>query len=281
MMTVDSFIEKITYLPPMPRNVVSLLDLLSNPEVDIEQVVQLVQYDPALTAQVLRLCNSAYFGGAPASDLHEATARLGFNEIIQLVTALSTARLVYPQQKGYGIEAGELWKHSVATALVGKFLAVDRGDNAATVFTACILHDLGKVVLSRNLEGKYQQIIDEVNNTHSPMIAVEQKLLGFDHTQVGGRLLERWQFPGDLVEAVRFHHEPAKAPNHARIAAYAYLGNMIASFMGYCCGHQALALQGQTEALELTGIRADQIPKCMTQVFYALRDTMALLNFPF
>ena len=106
----------------------------------------------------MRLCNSASFaGGSPASDLREATARLGFNEIFQLVVALSTASLMRPQQKGYGIEAGELWQHCVASGIVGKVLAMDREENVSLVFTGCLLHDIGKTVLSRAMESKVQR----------------------------------------------------------------------------------------------------------------------------
>ena len=67
-------------------------------------------------------------------------------------------------------------------------------------------------------------------------------------------MLERWKFPPELVQAVQFHHEPAAAPDHPRLAAYTYLANMISCFMGYGCGHQALALTGRAEALDLVGL---------------------------
>lgn len=281
MLTLDSFLDSIDYLPPMPANVTSLVRLLNQTDIDVDQVVQLVQYDPALTAQVIRLCNSAYFGGVPADNLHEATVRVGYYEILQLVIALSTATMMRPQQKGYGIEAGELWKHCVTSALVGKLVAADRGADESLVFTACMLHDIGKVALSRSLETKYEEIVAETKRSQSPMLVVEQRLLGFDHAEVGGRLLERWNFPVELIEGVRFHHNPAAAPTHGLIASYAYLGNMLACFMGFGCGHQALAFQGRTEALDLIGTTPEQLPDYMVKAFFTLKDTEALLSFPF
>ena len=281
MLTLDSFLDSIDYLPPMPANVTSLIKLLNQPDIDVDQVVQLVQYDPALTAQVIRLCNSAYFGGVPADNLHEATVRVGYYEILQLVIALSTATMMRPQQKGYGIEVGELWKHCVTSALVGKLVAADLGADESLVFTACMLHDIGKVALSRSLETKYEEIVAETKRSQSPMLLVEQKLLGFDHTEVGSRLLERWNFPVDLVEGVRFHHNPGAAPTHGVIAAYAYLGSMLSCFMGFGCGHQALAFQGRAEAMDLIGTTPEQLPGYMAKAFFTLKDTEALLSFPF
>jgi len=282
MLTIDAFIGNIDSLPPFPRNLVALTELLDEPNVDVDQVVALIQYDPALTALVMRLCNSAYFGAAsPASDLHEATTRLGFNQIFQLVASLGTAAMLRPQQKGYGIEAGELWRHSVTAALIGKCLALERDDNPSLVFTACLLHDIGKIVLSRSLESQYDKVLAETELCQSPMLAVEQKLLGFDHAEVGGRLLQRWQFSPQLAEAVRCHHDPGAAGEHARLAAYAYLGNMIACFMGFGCGHQALAFRCRAEALDLTGIIPEDIPRYMAKAFSALRDVQVLLEIKF
>ena len=282
MLTIDTFIRNVDHLPSFPRNLVTLTKLLDEPDVDVDQVTALIQYDPALTALVMRLCNSAYFGAAsPASDLHEATTRLGFNEIFQLVISLGTAALLRPQQKGYGIEAGELWRHSVTVALIGKCIALERNDNPSLVFTACLLHDIGKIVLSRSLESHYDQVLAETKRSQCPMVTVEQRILGFDHAEVGGRLLERWLFAPRLAEAVRCHHDPAAAGEHARLAAYTYLGNMIACFMGFGCGHQALAFRCRGEALDLAGIVSEDIPRYMTKAFDALGDLQALLDMPF
>jgi putative nucleotidyltransferase with HDIG domain len=282
VLTLDSLIGNLDQIPPFPRNLVLLTELLEKPDVNVDQVVSLIEYDPALTALVMRLCNSAYFGASsPASDLHEATARLGFNEIFQLVTSLGAAALLRPQQKGYGIEAGELWRHSVTSALIGKCIALDRDDNPSLVFTACLLHDIGKVALSRSLEEQYDQVLVETRRSQTPMLVVEQQLLGFDHAEVGGRLLERWQFAPRLAAAVRYHHDPAAAGEHASLAAYAYLANMIACFMGFGCGYQALAFRCRAEALDLAGLSSEDIPRYMTKAFFALGDLQALLNIQF
>jgi len=167
----------------------------------------------------------------------------------------------------------------VAAGIVGKVLAIDHEENPSLIFTGCLLHDIGKTVLSRCMEARYGEVIAQSKQNHCPMVMVERELLGFDHAEVGSRLLERWGFPPELVFAVRFHHDPARAPAHGRLAAFACLANMIACFMGYGCGLEALALKGRAEALELAGLDPEDIPRRMTQAFYVLRDTQALLNF--
>ena len=110
------------------------------------------------------------------------------------------------------------------------------------------------------------------------MLTIERDLLSFDHAAVGGRLLELWRFPTALVESVRFHHDPASAPQHRRLAGYTYLGNMIACLIGAGCGHEALALTSRAEALELVGIDGEDIPRFMTKTFAAQKEIQFLLQ---
>jgi len=103
MQELDDFIDQAKYLPPAPRILPQLMTLLGKPDIDSDQVIRLITYDPALTANVLQLCNSAYIGAAtPAEDLQEAITRLGFRPIYQLVAAISGARALCPAQRGYG-----------------------------------------------------------------------------------------------------------------------------------------------------------------------------------
>ena len=114
MNELDDYINRVKRLPPAPRVLPQLLQLLGQPEVASEKVVNLITYDPALTASVLQLCNSAFFGlGTPVSDVAEAVTQLGFQQIYRLVVAASSSRTLTPPQKGYAIDQGELWKHSV------------------------------------------------------------------------------------------------------------------------------------------------------------------------
>lgn len=264
MQELDDYINKVRSLPPAPKVLPQLLLLLGQPDIDSSKVVELITYDPALTANVLQLCNSAFFAQAiPASDLQEAVTRLGFRQVYQLVAAVSGARALAPPQKGYGIEPGELWKHSVTTAVAARLMAADHGDDENMVFTAALLHDIGKIVLSEALEHIYAKLVDETEQHQQSLLEAEKKLLGVQHAEIGGRLLARWKFPAPMVSAVWFHHHPAAAKPYDRLASYIYLGNMVAYFIGHGYGHQAFALRGRAEALQILNLSADSLPQYM------------------
>jgi putative nucleotidyltransferase with HDIG domain len=279
MQELDDYINRVQHLPPAPKILPQLLALLSRDNIDSSQVVDLMMYDPALTAAALQLCNSAYFAAVPASDLSEAVARLGFQRIYQLVAAVSGARLLSSAQKGYGIDEGELWKHSVASAVAAQLIAEKLGDEPNLVYTCALLHDLGKIVLATGLEKIYGKIIEDVEKNQQALLEAEKKLLGVQHAEIGGRLLARWKFPANIVSAVCFHHDPAAAGEHQRLASYVYVSNLIAHFLGYGFGHHAFAMRGRAEALQILGLRGEHLAELMITTYENFEVIHSLLNF--
>lgn len=268
MQAVDDYINTIRFLPPAPQVVPDLMKLLNETDVDSSKVVRIISLDAALTANVLRICNSAYFASAlPTVDLQEAVTRLGFQQVYRLVIAASGSKLLAAPQKGYGLDPGELWKHSVAAAVAAQLIARKLGDDDNVAFTAALLHDIGKVILAQSLEDSYNRLMREVEAHQLSMVESETKLLGVNHAEVGGRLLARWKFPPNVVAAVTFHHAPQSAGVHKRLAAQVYLGNMIAYFMGHGFGHLAFALRGRSEALSILQLKPESVPQFMLETF--------------
>lgn len=268
MNDIDAYLDRVQQLPPAPQVLPTLLGLLGNANVDTSRVVAVIGVDPGLTASVLQVCNSAFFAsGSAAETLEEAVTRLGFDEVFRTVAALVGGRSMGPAQKGYGIDAGELWKHSVTTAMAAQRVAARRGDNETLAYTAGLLHDLGKVVLSAALETQYDRLLEEVERHQHPLLEAEKHLLGVDHAEIGARLLERWRFPESLVAAVRHHHAPVGAGTHGSLAATVYVGNMLAHFMGSAFGHVPFAFRSREESLGLLGLEVEVLPHLMIETF--------------
>jgi putative nucleotidyltransferase with HDIG domain len=210
--------------------------------------------------------------------LFDAVSRLGFTRTYQLVAAVSGAKLLGAAQKGYGIDQGELWQHSVASAVAAKLIAEKLDDDRDLVFTCALLHDLGKVILSTALESIYKKIVEDVEKNQQALIEAEKKLLGVQHAEVGARLLARWKFPASIVDAVCFHHDPAAAGEHKRLAAYVYISNLIAHFIGYGFGHHAFAMRGREEALEILGLSGEDIAEIMIETYENFETINMLLS---
>ena len=279
MQSIDDYIKSVRYLPPAPRVVPDLMKLLNQPDVDSSRIVRMISVEPSLTANVLRVCNSAYFGSSlPTTDLQEAVTRLGFQQVYRLVVAATGAKLLAAPQKGYGLDPGELWKHSVASAVAAQLMARKLGEDDNLVFTATLLHDLGKIILAQSIEESYVRLIREAETHQLSLLESETKLLGVNHAEVGGRLLAQWKFPADVVAAVTHHHAPNSAGAHQRLASFVYLGNMIAYFMGHGFGHIAFAMRARGEALAILKLPAESIPQFMLETFEQMNVIEALFS---
>jgi putative nucleotidyltransferase with HDIG domain len=273
MKTVDDYIHATTTLPPAPRIVSELLGYLGQSDVHADRIVELVMVEPALTAKLIRRCNSAAAGLAePVSNLAEAVTHLGFNEIYRMVAAIVGEDMLSLAQTGYGIAAGELWEHSAATAVSAKVLAHELDADENRVFTAALLHDIGKLVLSTALEGSYAVVTSETEEHGCSFLEAEKRILGVDHAEVGGRLLARWNFPENLASAVLHHHDPALAGPHAQLAAFVHLGDMMAHVLGYGHGHDAYAVRPRPEAMESLEITPREIESFLLQAEAELKQ---------
>ena len=281
MQTLDNYIRKIRTLPPAPRVLSQLLALLDQVDLHACQIVELIALDPALTAKVLQHCNNAASGlGRPISGLDEAVTQVGFNTIYRLVAMVIGEGLLSSEQQGYGIAAGELWEHSVTTAIAARVIArkLDGAENLA--FTAALLHDIGKLVLGSFLEGCRQSVLQETGPAGRSFLEAEKVILGVNHAEIGGRLLAQWNFPGNLVSAVWHHHNPAQAHPDEQLAAYVHLGDIIAHCLGQAQGHQSFALHPRVEALQILEISPKELDTLMLETDAALQQCPGFVRTP-
>lgn len=146
--TLDDYIHRAHHLVPAPAVLPQLLPLLNQPDVDTSRVVELISYSQTVTANVLRICNSAFYSrGTPIDSLAMAVTRIGFRQIYEIVVSVISAATLARPQKGYGVEGNEMWCHSVTSAIAAQIIAREAQLDEQVVFTAAILHDVGKIVL--------------------------------------------------------------------------------------------------------------------------------------
>jgi putative nucleotidyltransferase with HDIG domain len=277
MQTLDDYINQIKTLPPAPRVLWQLLVLLNDVDSHAGQIVELIALDPALTAKVLQRCNNAASGlSRPISDLDQAVALEGFNAIYRLVAAVVGESILSSGLPGYGIGAGQLWEHSVTTAVAARVVARQLGGVENLAFTAALLHDIGKLVLGAFLEGPSQSVLKETGLSGRSFIEAEKALLGVNHAEIGGRVLARWNFPANLVGAVWHHHNPAEAGPHGQLAACVHLGDIIAHCLGQAHGYESFALHPRADALQILGISPNEIDTLVIETDAALQQYTGL-----
>ena len=254
MESIYKLLETVKDLPAAPQILPKLLEVLQNENSDIEEAGDLITVEPALTARLLKYCNSAYFGGAdPAASVSEAIGRVGFDAIYLLMTtACGSSAFTLPATSG--LDAGQVWKHSLLTAFGAKFVAEATGGDSNMLFTAGLLHDVGRVVLGKTKGVEYGRLLAraELEGVHATVL--EKSAYGFTHAEVSACLMQNWHFPARLAKCVRYHHLPFEAGAAQTDAACVCIGNVLAHTIDQPLSIYALPSNELTQALELLGI---------------------------
>lgn len=254
MEAIYKLLREVKVLPPSPQVLPKVLDALQREQTTLEEVGDLIALDPALTAKLLHYCNSVYFSGRePVASVPEAIGRVGFQTIFSLVSAVTGSKS-FNLPDGSGLDGTQLWKHSLTTAFGCKFIAEDVGADSNLLFTAGLLHDLGRAVLAQAKGAAYGQLLARAASTGANPTELEKSAYGFTHAEVGACLMETWKLPPLLVQAVRFHHQPAAAGAAQKSAAGVCVGNALAHSFEHPAenlGANNLELQS---ALELLGL---------------------------
>jgi HD-like signal output (HDOD) protein len=227
----DKNLEKFAVnIPPFPRAAQQVMGMLRDPRVQIPKVAEIVALDQGFATKVLRMANSAYFGlPRKVSNVTEALVLLGWANVRIVLISASVGPILCRGLKGYSMEEGVLWEHSVGSAFAAQMLSKDLAPQVYNMsFTAGLLHDVGKVALDMQLRGDLRKQFIELMSTSNQDIA-EKEIAGYTHAEIGGYLCDRWNLPEEIAEAIRLHHEPSRAdgPISGVVAAADVLSNII------------------------------------------------------
>ncbi len=241
-------------MPAMSSTIVKLSRMINDPEADIEEVANTLQLDPGVTANVLKLANSAALGlPRKVGSVKEAVVRIGLKQLYHIVVSSSIKPMVDKPLDGYELDEGLYWRHSIAVATASEILATTCRKIEKNAFTGGILHDIGKQIVSRFIQQNNESFYKEEEGDET-FDTVEQNLLGIDHSELGATLMERWQFPSSLINAVRFHHQPDLAQEDQVLVDLVHVGDAICSSGGLGIGRDGLQYEISNGAMERLGL---------------------------
>lgn len=264
MTTIDQLLEETEGLVSLPEVAVQVTRLVEDPNSSAEDIATAISREPALAARILRLANSPLYGMRSEVDtVARAVTVLGTLQVRDLVLA-SSAVHGFDGIPNELVSMEDFWRHSLYTGLAARRLArqVLSGREESS-FTAGLLHDIGKLLLYHQQPQVAVQAFLAVLNGDAPRINLaERTLLGFDHGELGGALLERWELPPHLVAAARFHHRPLEAPEPLRREALlVHLANHIAQLAQLDSTRPGDAPPVEAEAWNLLGVSPLQVPE--------------------
>jgi putative nucleotidyltransferase with HDIG domain len=275
----DKILKSIENLPAFPATVQKVSRLLGDPDYSIPELVSVIEYDQAITANILRMCNSAYFGVRyKISTVREAVAYLGRENLVRVVSTAGISRY-YKEVKGYYQEATKLWEHSVGVAMMSLILSkriYNRADSS--LFTTGLLHDIGKVVLGEFVYESFQEIMDLVTNKEYSFLEAEEEVIGINHAEVGAKIALLWNFPQELRDAISHHHRPdLMTEGDSSISWLVYLADQACMMMGIGGGTDGLAYRGLSEVIDRFKLRQRDFEECIVVLLKDLENAKELL----
>jgi putative nucleotidyltransferase with HDIG domain len=285
VITAQSIVERIESLPPLSTTVIQLRNLLAKEargsRLTVVELERVARCDPALTANLLRVANSAYYRGKyPVTSGRAAIVRLGTNGLLEVALGLSLRRVVPAMLPGYELSAPAFIRHAVAVGVMCERLAREIGEvDRDTAFTCGLLHDVGKLVVGTYLSEEASSFESKVDDPAYSVEEAERALLDIDHGEVGLEIARQWHLPSTVEVAARWHHEPAGAPegNLRRVAAVVHVADGLAHLMGYgpdIAGLHRRLKHGVPEGL---GLRVASIDRIISDTLEPIDELSSVL----
>jgi putative nucleotidyltransferase with HDIG domain len=282
MTAIGKPLSQVEQLTPLPDTVLRLVHVLNLPHSTVEDIVECIQYDPVVTADVLRLCNSAFAGMQRViNSIHEATRYLGTMRILQLVLARHAGPLLAPEQAGYGLAPGLLWRHSVAVALAAAAFAKRiNAEEGRLAFTAGLLHDIGKIVLNERVGRSIDEILRIAAEHQLSFAEAEQRVLHCSHEEIGAELAESWKLPEPIIRSIRHHHNPEAVQPPDTLVDIVYLANAVCIILGIGVGADELLSRAESQVLTRHGLTEADCEQVGIQTLTELRAVEELFSVP-
>lgn len=208
-------IARAVGLLPLPHVTVQVIRLVDDPRASTRDFERVITRDAALASKVLRMANSAYYGGnGRITTVGRAIAVLGMNTIRTIVMSLSFHAMVHARQRKSRFNRQEYWRHSLATAIAGRVLArLKRSKWDEEIFLSGLLHDIGKLVADQFLPEEMDMFLshtaDLTSATVEEILALESKTLGTTHPELGEYAAQKWNLPEAIRTAIAYHHHPS------------------------------------------------------------------------
>lgn len=268
-------------LPSAPRTFGALENILRDPDVAIDSVVDVVRIDTTLAARVIRVANSAIFRrGSPATTLDEAIGRIGLREIHRLVGAAVAEQLFAVGLPLYRIDGDDLWVNAVSSALAAEALASQAGHDSRQAYTIGILRSAGRMLLQRLSAEAALPPTSGAKPNAAATRAWELEMFGVTADEAGARLLKLWDFPPATTEALRYAHRPESDPAGRPGPALLHLAAWVTDTLGKGLSVEAEQWTLRETILRQAGTDEDRVPSVVPDTREALNRTITALRSP-
>jgi putative nucleotidyltransferase with HDIG domain len=275
---LDELRARVVQLPPLPEVVNVMMQALNREDASIARCAELLQRDQALTARVLRLANSAFYGvpGRVAS-VHDAINLIGLRSLRSLVATVALTQQ-FPAAPGSAAALGAFWRHTVAVAFASRALAAAHGLDEELAYTAGLLHDVGRLALAAHFPAAHAAVRQAAQRAGRGGPVLERLVTGTDHAEVGALVAAHWHLPAAVVDVIARHHQPDEAATACTLLDVVHVADVLAHGLGH--PHEARPPTPPAQPGPWHRVGLERLPQdaLVQQVQAAVADTCTALG---
>lgn len=257
---INEILKKVNNLQHNFHTAIKVSKMLDDFNVSITNLSNVIAADQALTTTILKHCNSAQYGfSRKITTVKEAIAKIGFKTLKSIIFAIVSKSSFNREVKGYGLKKGELWKNSLSCGIYARYLADITGlVDPDEAFTAGLLRDVGKIILHEYVIDDYNKIVELIKKENISFLEAEEKIMGFNHCQIGMMVADKWNFPKILVDVIKYHHNPELAVKedceNIDLVKIVHFADSLAVMLGHGIGKDGMMYEVDLSSLETLGI---------------------------
>jgi len=273
-------VQRIREISTLPQVMRRIMDVVVDERSSAQDLAREIAHDQALTAKVLKIVNSAFYGFyRRISSVSEAVVILGYNEIRSIAMTISVLDLFGPSRGGGHFDRVKLWEHVIAAGTLADIIRQHCCRFEDSAFVAGLLHDIGKVVLDEYFSVEWRQVLAEAHGRESPLVEVERAMLGVTHAEVGYWLSERWNLPAPIGQAILHHHEEPRLETSSALEGLTYLSNALVKERGIGFGGDGFVWPVGEEARQVVGLEERHLAKVSTLLMKRMSSIGAMLGY--
>ncbi len=282
MSEITRIIRDIQQLQPLPIVIQKIVASLGDPDSPLSDVISLIEQDPAITANLLKMLNSAHFGLVGQVDsVPRAVTLLGTRRVAELALTYGFSQNLQTALGGYRLTKGALWKQSLASAMTARKLAEQRQlSHQPAIYTAALLRDIGKVILNEYVAGAIGDIQHLVIQDGLSFLEAERACVGADHAAVGGLIARQWHFSPTMIFMIENHHLTTPEARKDPSTTILYLADMVAMLAGDGSGVDRLRYRVHADGVAAGHLSKAEMRVLMLMYQGYLRGASRLFDIP-
>lgn len=272
---LKKIVKESKALPPMPEVMARAMAVMNDENCGFNEIGAVIETDQALATRVLKIANSAYYAlKVPVSTVMQAAAIMGVQSISDLITVVSTSKMLGKSLPGYRLSSRQIWEHSLACAYASRLIAEMKAPTLANdAFNAGLIHDSGLLMLDPFINMLKQAFDEAMATPGSAFCYAEKELFGFTHAEVAGLFFEKWKLPKVQTDAIALHHTPDQG--ESPLAHIIHAGDAVAMRCIDKESSQGIIGKGTLTTLALTEDELDEVGTKAAEAVASVTQSLA------